>query len=609
MTNQTVHSIMPRHRLSCLLFLIALSACSSNQTQDDTIAAPQTNPSRPAQSKPAPQADNAFKSYALQDANNGDHLQKAAQYVQQGDTANALKELDLINQGSLSTEQRSQFHLQEAQIALSSGDAEQALNKLEQVRPRLLEGDDKIHFYQSLAFAESLVGDALASASARIRLGSLLKEPAQQKDNVAAIVDALSVLPVDRVQQAPANVREEIDGWVALAKILQQRGQPNTDTSSQLQAWRIAYPAHPANADFLQNYLAGGVPTSTGTASADAATQPASAPSGPMIAVLLPTSGNYAAAAQAIKQGLKAAAKIAPNNLPLKFYDTEQGDIAALYQQAVNEGAKQVIGPLVKEQIQSLSYGHELSVPVLALNQVDGLNKANLYQFGLNPADEAQQLAVKAHKDGRQNAVILVPNSSQGHRIEQLLTSAWYAQGGMVLGSQSYDPKQHDAGNLLNALLQPVDASGKKPPQTVFISAAPEVARELAPALRFHQNDNLAVYAMPNVYSGRPDPVRDADLGKIQFCDMPWLLNRNDSGPLSQNSLQAAWQNLGDSQIKLFAMGLDAYNLIGHLDQLSATPYNGASGRLSLNSDNHIDRHLMCAEFRAGAPVASGFAD
>jgi uncharacterized protein len=60
---------------------------------------------------------------------------------------------------------------------------------------------------------------------------------------------------------------------------------------------------------------------------------------------------------------------------------------------------------------------------------------------------------------------------------------------------------------------------------------------------------------------------------------------------------------------RLVALGIDAYNLIGKLDQLSSTPYAGATGQLSLNGENRITRKLVCAQFKGGVPVATGYAD
>jgi outer membrane PBP1 activator LpoA protein len=592
--------IMPRHRAFCwFLSLLVLTACSSEPVK------PQTKPPTfPAQSSKKTDS-NAATSYALADVQALQHLQNAADYLRSGNNQAVLKELDVLNYANLPSEQRSQFNLLDAQVALSNGDAERALSKMANIRPKLLNDADKISYYQSLAFAYALTGNVLQSVTARIRLGNILADPQQQQDNIISILDTLSTLSLDALNVQP-NSLDDLNGWMALAKIFKQRDQPGIDLNSQLLQWRQLYPRHPAKPEYLQNYLANRQTESPTTTSE---TSNSSLQSNANIAVLLPASGTYAQAGKVIKDGLQTAQRLASSiatQTPLKFYDTEQGDIISLYQQAVADGATLVIGPLIKEQIQALAKTPTLSVPVLALNHVEDVYKTNLYQFGLSPIDEANELAAKAWQDGRQSALLLMPNTSLGQRISQYLATAWQSKGGVIAGIQSYDPKQHDIADILKALLSS-SSDLSKPAQTVFLSATPEVGREFAVQLKYYQGSNLAVYAMPNIYSGQINPVQDAELGKINFCDMPWFFPDYYNGALSQSALQTHWQNLTDAQIRLLALGLDAYNLVNHLAELSSKSFAGATGQLALVEENRISRKLVCAQFKAGLPQATGY--
>ncbi|OQW73285.1 MAG: LppC family lipoprotein [Proteobacteria bacterium ST_bin11] len=599
-------AIMPRRVLNRWFFgLLLLAACSEQPVKNKTQleVRPQTS-ARKAKSVEPP------RSYRMADNQSSLYLLDADTRLQAGDSQAAQKALDKINPEQLSPELFSKFKLLQAQVALSMGDAEQALKKLEGVRPAILTDADQIAYYQSMAFVHALLGDVLPSVRARLKLGRLLQKPEQQKQNIVAILDALSVLPLETLS-GPSPIVDELSGWMALAKILKQRNVSGFDTAGQIQQWRQMFPGHPANADYLQAYLN---PPPIDQQAAQEPEQPAQPPApGASIAVLLPNSGSYASAAKAIKEGLTVAHRLAASaapQMPLKYYDSDKDDIANVYRLAVSEGAKQVIGPLVKEQIQSLAQSTELTVPVLALNHVENLNKNNLYQFGLSPIDDAEQLVLKAKRDGQQNAVLLTPETTQGQRVRHYLMSAWQAAGGAVVGMQSYDPKQHDFAAIVKALLGPsVGVNGQKQALALFVSVSPELARELAPQLKYSQSSELAVYAMPNIYSGRQNPVRDSELGKINFCDLPWVFADNFTGPLSQQAVQSTWQGLTDSQIKLVALGIDAYNIIGQLPQLAGTPYAGATGRLSVNNENRIARKLVCAQFRSGVPVASGFVE
>ena len=200
----------------------------------------------------------------------------------------AQAELDLINQAELSPEQRGKFNLLGAQIVLSMGDAEQALQQLRQIRPALLAQPDKITYYQSLAFAHSLMGDALLAVSARLKLDNLLQKPEQRQANISAIIDMLSMLPEATLIGQP-ELAGELKGWMALAKILKQRNQAGVDINERIQQWRFDYPGHAANAEFLQAYLA--VPVAADQseeASPETATPVSEAD---LLAVLLPLPG------------------------------------------------------------------------------------------------------------------------------------------------------------------------------------------------------------------------------------------------------------------------------------------------------------------------------
>ena len=601
-------SIMPRRLPLCWIFATALLvACGSEPVRQH----PGLQVKKPSQVRK--QAPTSVKSHDLKNDQASSHLLRADTLIQSGNSQAAQAELDLLNQAKLSVEQRSKFNLLAAQIDLNMGDAEHALQKLQWVRPAFLSKTDKVNYYQSLAFAQTLTGNVLRSVSSRIELEHLLDKPEQQQANMAAIIDMLSVLPED-VLNVQTGIAGELRGWIVLAKILNRRDQTGADMAGQIQQWRLDYPGHPANAEFLQTYLS--APKAAAAAEANApVAQPQIQPqnAGDFIAVLLPASGAYAQAGQAVKEGLQVAYRLAASTAPqlaLKFYDSGQENIVDLYNQAVAEGAKQVIGPLVKEQIEALALNAELSAPVLALNHVENLKQTKLYQFGLSPLDEADALAIKARADGRQSALILVPNTAQGQRIGHYLTSAWRNQGGTVAGIQSYDPKAHDiSDNLKQLMASSTYPSGPQPARALLLGANGEAARELAPQLKYQQGSDIAVYAMPTIYSGRPNPQQDAELGSFSFCDTPWLFADYYGGPLSQSALQHSWRGLSESLVRLIALGIDAYNLLGHLDQLALTPYAGATGRLSLNAENRIVRKLVCARFTGGVPVATGFAE
>ena len=311
---------------------------------------------------------------------------------------------------------------------------------------------------------------------------------------------------------------------------------------------------------------------------------------------------------------------------PIRSYDSSSDSPVNLYHRAISEGAELVIGPLSKDNIQSLALSTELTTPVLALNHIPNLAKNNLFQFGLSPIDEARQIASKAGQDGNKKALLLTPKTKQGGRIANYLTEYWQGTAGTLLEAQSYNKKASDFSKPIKDLLN-LDESKyrynrlkrllgtniqyterrRQDVDAIFLSASAKKARSIYPQLQFYRATRLPVYATANIYSGQANPSLDIDLNNITFCDIPWLFSNAYSGELSQESLRSTWQHLPGRYLKLIALGIDSYNVIPHLGQLNSTPYPGATGTLSINNENRITRQLVCAKFTDGIPKLQDF--
>jgi outer membrane PBP1 activator LpoA protein len=532
-------------------------------------------------------------------------LQAIEALIQAGDSNAAKYNADSINPAGLSPEQRPWLNLLYAQILLSSGEAEQAIESMALIQPQQLSVDNQIKYFQSQAFAYSLTGNLLDSVKSRIELHQLLTSPEELEKNQAAILETLSLLPDTALQ---TNQTDVLAGWISLSNILKNLNQP--DFNDQLSQWHATFPTHPANLSFLDQPQ--GVTENAGLQLKS-------------IALLLPESGNFAQAGKAIRAGFMAAYNHANiNSKPaIHFYDSEQSTPAALYNQAVAEGAQLVIGPLAKEQIQSLADTAALNTPVLALNHIPGLQKNQLYQFSLSPLDDAEQITSKARSDGHQKVLLLIPENAPGKRIAHYLTEDWQNQGGTILEMQTYNPKETDFSPPIQKLLN-LDESKQRynkilslipglkytprkrqDADAILLSAYSAEARSINPQLQFYQAGDLPVYAMPAVYTGQVNTSLDADLNKITFCDTPWLFNKAYQGELSMDTLQETWKQFPNSYLRLIAMGIDAYNLATRLNSLEIEPYPGATGNLSLTDDQRIKRKLICAKFIDGQPEVS----
>jgi outer membrane PBP1 activator LpoA protein len=274
--------------------------------------------------------------------------------------------------------------------------------------------------------------------------------------------------------------------------------------------------------------------------------------------------------------------------------------MTGLYQQAFNDGADFIVGPILKDNVQQLSSG-SFTIPVLALNYTD-VNwslPSHFYEYGLLPEDEAAQIADRAHEAGHSRAIIIAPKNAWGNRMVAAFTPRWQADGGSVQDSWYYTPGgkyNKEVAQLMK--VNPVD--GRQPGtqqrrqdfDVIFLFSQPQDSHAIVPMLRYYYVGNVPIYATSAVYSGKPNPTRDVDLNGVIICDIPW-------------SMRVAQSASGDSvqSDRLYAVGQDAYMLsqsMQRFSQLPNFPIYGKTGALVMSSTHQIHRRLPCVPVRNG---------
>ena len=542
-------------------------------------------------------------------------LQAAGSLMELGEVERTKTILDRITLPYLSSRQRQHYYIIQAQIAYTQNQPDRVLSLLKTVpEDNALKAD----YYWLRAEALQQNREFIASIHARIVLDPLLVNPENRLDNHMAIWVALTSLTDEELQQLrSAPPPDELSGWVELVELSRLYLQEPDMLVDVIPHWETRYPNHPAREAFTAR-LAGGMRI---------AGQPPQ-----QLALLLPLTGKLAQPAAAIRDGVLAAYYDTPEDTlrpAIKIYDTGGRADAVLetYQQAVNEGAQFVIGPLRKEAVQQLASQAMLAVPVLSLNTIDvgTVNNTMLFQFGLAPEDEAREVARRASQDGHRKAIALIPEGSWGERIYSAYLEEWQGLGGRVLEVGYYNAAETDHGAEISAALN-LDSSKARHQQLVrlagqtlefeprrrrdvdmiFILATPRQARLINPQLSFYRASRLPVYATSHVYTGRADSSLDADLENVAFCDMPWILNNADAGDYLQTSIEEYWPASATRYGRFHALGIDAWRVIPYVDQLENSlmgAYQGVTGNLTLDSSRQIHRSLNWAQFRQGLPV------
>lgn len=376
--------------------------------------------------------------------------------------------------------------------------------------------------------------------------------------------------------------------------------------------WLQQYPNTPANVVITQNDNSAGLPK--------------------QIALLLPLSGELSNAAKAVQNGFFTAynnSRAQGYNPNIRVYDTTNKDITAVYQQAQSDGADFVVGPLVKDKLQTLLSNNAITLPTLALNSVDNTtaNNPNLYEFALSPSDEMQQIAKRLWQEQHRHILVIAAADNWSQKIVNDFNQLWQQFGGNLIKIVNYQQENQLSAQLSSALnIDQAEARNRTLQQVlrkklrflphrradfdaVFFIANNSWARQIVPLLNFYFIGNTPMYTLSQAYPGNIDPARDRDLDQVIFDDMPWILEEN-TFPESLNQIRSAAENAWPinfiANSRLLAFGVDAYLLIPQLNKLSANPQfgvMGATGNLYILPNHHIYRELPFAQFREGKPI------
>ena len=345
------------------------------------------------------------------------------------------------------------------------------------------------------------------------------------------------------------------------------------------------------------------------------------------VAVLLPLDGGLASAARAIRDGILSAYLEQPGNAVLRFYssgDNSESAIAA-YLQAREEGATQIVGPLRNDSAGALASLGNMGVPILLLNDpteykpVDPLQKTIVNSLSLSQTEEAMAIAESVLKQGQRKALIMVPDSAWGARIETAFATK-FAQGeGRIAASTYFNSAAEDYNDMLTRLLK-IDESKQRKTDLqswlgiplkfepsrrddfdfIFLAATPEEGRELKPLLRFHDAGDVPVYAMGRIFSGKTQPASDQDLNDIVFPVTAWQLQNTGADTPALESIRSGTYG------NLYALGQDAWRVLPWLPLMQKDHdlwFPGNIGALRMQADGHLERQPAWAQFSAGQPV------
>jgi outer membrane PBP1 activator LpoA protein len=502
-----------------------------------------------------------------------------------------------------------------AEVALRTQRPDQALAELDRI-PQPLPREDVPDILALRAGAQFALNRPAAGVTTALERERLLSNPDDVRENRRLIWEGLQRSAAGNADfTPPPGANATLTGWLDLGRASLIAARNPFTAKDDLAAWRSRYPTHPANALLNEEVL-----PELGVGLAYPA----------QIALVLPLSGRQQAAGVAVRDGFLAALlqQDARQRPLVKVYDAAELGAATAYKRAIDEGAQFVVGPLTKDEVTAVAVSGSATVLTLVLNQLpdNAVPPALMFQFALDPEDEARQIAQRATADARMRALVLLPNNDWGQRVFRAFDTEMKTLGGTIAGMRFYDPAARDYSQPITQLLL-IDESrarasalnaalgthlefeprARGDAQFVFVGAQPVQGRSLRPALRFHLTQDLPIYATSDIFE--PDAQANNDLEGVIFPDMPWVISPDAVSTQLRNALSKYWPVRARGRGRLYAFGFDAYRIVpllkaGKFGSAHAVP--GMTGLLSIDDKGRVHRELDWARVSDGKAMPLG---
>ncbi|HSG61127.1 MAG TPA: penicillin-binding protein activator [Pseudomonadales bacterium] len=589
------------HHLVCTACLtILLSSCGGTPQKPDVIASPVNLPAEDALTLMLQRAQNAqgerASSLRLEAA-------ELALEEQKWPLLRAL--LEQIDSRDLLADGVIRFALVSSALSQHDNNNQAALTALNQdivsqasrrVNPALTS-----RYLWQMAELQAKLGYVSAAIEQLIKREGFIS-PTEQANNQQQLWRFLLLLSQPELDALLGSTSDTtLRGWLELASLYRDANADVTLQAKTLEAWQRRWPDHNANKT---------LPSGLQRLQAAANNLPQK------VLICLPTSGQLAVVGQTIRDGiLYAYWKQRQAGLPtpqLVFIDSQPLDSDAIVAKIIASEADVVIGPFNKDKVAEVAARAAELPNTLLLNVLNDQSLAdNLISFGLNPEDEAAQIADRALIESGTRALVISPNNSLGDRLQSAFVDRWLDLGGTVSQSGRYEDGK-DISNTIKTALN-IDKSEMRkrrlalntgltlqfePRRRADIDMAavfgkPQDARSISPIFAFHYAEDIPLYSSSMVFTGETDTTADRDLEGVKFNDIPWLFNPDSTE-----------QALSGIRFKrLFAMGMDAYRLHQRfelLDPMVGMQLQGTTGLLQLNEQRQIVRQLEWASFING---------
>ena len=481
----------------------------------------------------------------------------------------------LLNElSTLNPDQLLDKSLIEAHIAAVQGNNQHAEDLLRRVDLTQLSSSQVGRYYAVKARIAENKNAIIDAVKAHIQMDQVLTDVPRKQENNDRTWALLRQANRGLLNNTPDEGNLALAGWLALARAYNDNLSQPTQLSQALQNWKSAYPNH--SASYLFPTELQGLFNFQQTSLSQ-------------VALLLPLSGNGQILGNTIKSGFDAA-KGDNTAVQVQVYDTVATPINDIIAQAKQAGVRAIIGPLLKQNVDSVLNNPSAiqGMDVLALNSTPNARAiGQVCYYGLSPEDEAESAANKMWKDGIQAPMVAVPQNDLGQRTATAFNIRWQQLSGTDANIKYYN-QTGDVG----VALQGQNVQG------LYVVAKSEELADVKSVID-NSGSNIKLYASSRSNSSNNGPEYRLLMNGLQFSDIPFFKDTD-----SAQYQKIATNTNGDySLMRLYAMGADAWLLISHFNELRQVPgyqIDGLTGKLSAGPNCNIERDMTWFQYQNG---------
>ncbi|MGY0616637.1 penicillin-binding protein activator [Vibrio sp. FJH11] len=587
--------------LTPVALAITLAACSSGPRQPDGVDVTL----EPTQS---------VQNYMIQADSSEGSLQndwlimatKAAIQSDQFDEANLL--LTRLSRQQLSEVQQAEWQLARATIQQKQGNYSLLLQQLNFKPWWKLPNDQWKDYYAMRADAYQSLNQPFDANRELVLLGQYSSSP-EQREISSRIWMNFGSYSQSELSALKTDPNEDIlDGWLQLAIYSKTYSGNLSQLRNTLERWLAENPSHPAavyTPTEIQNILSLNIVKPNNTA------------------LLLPLTGKFAPQAELIREGFMFAMmndETRDQSSSVTVIDTHAYSAEQIKQRLISENIDFVVGPLQKENVELLQTSIDGSasgptIPALALNIPEEVQPgSNICYLALSPEQEAAQAAKHLFSQGYNFPLILAPKGSYGQRVAEAFNEEWrkYSSNKVattyfgdnrqlqkdindVFGLQESKQRIAQMQSLMQIKLETQPRS-RRDVDAVYAVARSNELTLIKPFIEVAINPDAKPPKMFSSSRSNSGGTSYDDLNGIIYSDIPLLI---DPDPTVAAEMKELWGPQSNMEIRLKALGMDAYKLIGELPQMKAVPglsVRGQTGVLSIDSNCVVQRELSWAE-------------